>query len=83
MTAVARCGGVALRKEPATDGEVIIRAKAGTKVRVVETVPGDSYDAGTCGESGDTWLKVDRIGGKSIQVQYGIPFGYVAAGFFE
>ena len=45
-TAAAKCAGVALRKEPSTDGEVIVRAKAGTKVRVVETVPGDAYEAG-------------------------------------
>ena len=83
MTAVAKCGGVALRKEPAKDGEVIVRAKSGTKVRVVETVTGDAYQGGTCGTSGDTWLKVDRIGGKSIKAQYGVPYGYVAAGFFE
>src|SRR6476659_386917 len=48
-TAAAKCAGVALRKEPSTDGEVIVRAKAGTKVRVVETVPGDAYEAGSCG----------------------------------
>ena len=82
-TAAAKCGGVALRKEPSIDGEVIVRAKAGTKVRVIETVGGDAYEAGGCGTAGDTWLKVDRIAGKSIQAQYGVPFGYVAAGFFE
>ncbi len=82
-TASAKCGGVALRKDPSTDGEVIVRAKAGTKVRVVETVPGDAYEAGSCGTAGDTWLKVDRVGGKSIKTLYGVPFGYVAAGFFK
>ena len=82
-TAAALCGGVALRKDPKTDGEVLVRAKAGTKVRVVEVVKGDAYEAGSCGVSGDSWLKVDRIGGKSIKVQYGVPFGYVAAGFFQ
>ncbi len=62
---------------------MIVRAKAGTKVRVVETVPGDAYEAGSCGTAGDTWLKVDRVGGKSIKTVYGVPFGFVAAGFFE
>ena len=81
--AAAKCAGVALRKEASTDGEVIVRAKAGTKVRVVETVTGDAYEAGSCGTAGDTWLKVDRVGGKSIQTVYGVPFGFVAAGFFE
>ena len=75
--------GVALRKEPSTDGEVIVRAKAGTKVRVIDTVSGDQYEAGGCGTAGDTWLKVDRIAGKSIKAQYGVPYGFVAAGFFE
>jgi len=82
-TAAAKCTGVALRKEPSTTGKVIVRARAGTKVRVVETVPGDAYEAGSCGTAGDTWLKVDRVGGKSIQTLYGVPFGFVAAGFFE
>ncbi len=82
-TAAAQCAGVALRKEPKSDGAVIVRSKAGTKVHVVEVVTGDAYQAGSCGMSGDSWLKVDRIGGKSIKVQYGVPFGYVAAGFFQ
>jgi len=82
-TATARCAGVAMRKEPKTDGEVVVRAKAGTKVRVVEVVVGDPYEAGTCGVSGDSWLKVDRIGGKSVKAQYGVPYGFVAAGFFQ
>jgi hypothetical protein len=82
-TATARCGGVALRKEAKTDAEVIVRAKAGTKVRVVEVVVGEPYVGGSCGESGDSWLKVDRVGGKPIKSQYGVPFGFVAAGFFK
>ncbi len=82
-TAKALCPGVAMRKEAKRNGEVIVRAKAGTKVRVVEVVVGDAYTAGSCGMSGDSWLKVDRIGGKSVKAQYGVPFGYVAAGFFQ
>lgn len=83
MTATAKCGGVAMRRTPATDGKIIVRARAGQKVRVVETVSGDAYQGGSCGVDGDTWLKVDRIGGKSIKTLYGVSFGYVAAGFFE
>ena len=45
----------------------------GTKVRVVETVTGDPYEAGSCGPSGDEWLKIDRINGKSIKALYGVP----------
>ncbi len=82
-TATALCPGVAMRKQPKTDGDVIVRSKAGTKVRVVQVVIGDAYTAGSCGTSGDSWLKVDRIGGKSVKTLYGVPFGYVAAGFFQ
>jgi hypothetical protein len=82
-TATAACAGVAMRKEPKGDAAVLVRSKAGTKVRVVEVVVGDPYTAGSCGMSGDSWLKVDRIGGKSVKALYGVPFGYVAAGFFK
>jgi hypothetical protein len=82
-TATALCAGVAIRKSAKTDGDVIVRVKAGAKVRVVQVVIGDAYTAGSCGVSGDSWLKVDRIGAKSIKAQYGVPFGYVAAGFFQ
>ena len=82
-TASALCAGVAIRKQAKTNGDVIVRVKAGAKVRVVEVVIGDAYTAGSCGMSGDSWLKVDRIGGKSIKTLYGVPFGYVAAGFFR
>jgi hypothetical protein len=82
-TATALCAGVAIRKSAKTDGDVIVRVKAGAKVRVVQVVIGDAYTAGSCGVSGDSWLKVDRIGAKSIKTLYGVPFGYVAAGFFH
>src|SRR3954469_26072700 len=82
-TAAAKCGGIAIRQDPMSDGKVIVRVKAGGKVRVVATVTGDAYQGGSCGTSGSDWLKVDRVNGKSIKVQYGVPFGYVAAGFFQ
>ena len=82
-TAAAKCGGIAVRQDPMSDGKVIVRVKAGGKVRVVATVTGDAYPGGSCGTSGSDWLKVDRVNGKSVKVQYGVPFGYVAAGFFQ
>ena len=82
-TATALCPGVAMRKQPKADADVLVRAKAGQKVRIVEVVMGDAYTAGSCGMSGNSWLKVDRIGGKSVKTLYGVPFGYVAAGFFQ
>jgi hypothetical protein len=82
-TATAQCAGIAIRKAAKADGDVLVRVKAGAKVRVVEVVVGDAYTAGSCGMSGDSWLKVDRLGGKSIKTLYGVPFGYVAAGFFQ
>ena len=79
----AQCAGVGIRKGPRLDDELIVRASRGAKVRVVETVTGDPYEAGSCGQSGDDWLKIDRINGKSIQALYGVPYGYTAGGFFE
>ena len=79
----AQCAGVGIRKGPRLDDELIVRASRGAKVRVVETVTGDPYEAGSCGQSGDEWLKIDRINGKSVQSLYGVPFGYAAGGFFE
>lgn len=79
----AMCAGVGVREGPSKDDKVLVRVNKGTKVRVVETVTGDAYEAGACGTSGDEWLKIDRIGGKSIEALYGVPYGYAAGGFFE
>jgi hypothetical protein len=79
----SQCGGVGVRATPATDGGLLVRLKAGVKVRVVETVTGDAYTAGACGDSGDAWIKIDRIDGKSVKSLYGQRFGYAAAGFFK
>jgi uncharacterized protein YgiM (DUF1202 family) len=83
VSLVAQCAGVGVRKGPTKSDDVLVRVNKGTKVRVVETVTGDPYEAGSCGTSGDEWLKIDRIGGKSVQALYGVPFGYTAGGFFE
>jgi len=80
---VAACPGVGVRKGPGSTEALVVRLAAGAKVRVVESVTGQAYTAGTCGTSGDQWLKIDRINGKSIKTKYGVPFGYVAAGFFQ
>ncbi len=81
MTAL--CAGVGVRKEPATDAALVVRVPKGATVRVVETVTGDPYEAGSCGQDGDDWLKIDRINGKSVKALYGVPFGYAAGGFFK
>jgi hypothetical protein len=79
----ASCGGIGVRKGPTKGDDLLVRVNKGTKVRVVETVTGDPYEAGSCGTSGDDWLKIDRIGSKSVKALYGVPYGYAAAGFFE
>jgi hypothetical protein len=79
----ATCSGVGIRKGPTKGDDLLVRVNKGTKVRVVETVTGDPYEAGSCGTSGDDWLKIDRIGSKSVKALYGVPFGYAAGGFFE
>jgi len=83
VTMTARCASVGVRKDPAPDGKLVVRLAKGSTVRVVETVTGDPYEAGACGTSGDSWLKIDRINGKSIKTLYGVAYGYAAGGFFK
>ena len=82
-TMSAVCNAVGLRKLPSAKGALIVRIGAGTLVRIVEVVPGDAYKAGTCGSDGDTWLKIDQVGGKGVKTLYGVAFAYAAAGFFK
>jgi hypothetical protein len=82
-TRIAVCDAVSLRKTPSTTGDLVARAYLGTKVRIADTVTGDAYTAGACGASGDAWLKIDRVGGKSVQALYGVPFVYSASGFYR
>jgi hypothetical protein len=79
----AACKAVGIRKLPSSSGALIVRVAAGTEVRVVETVVGDAYKAGNCGTAGDTWLKIDQVGGKGVKALYGVKFAYAAAGFFK
>jgi hypothetical protein len=72
-----------MRKVPKSNGSVLARTKVGTKVHVVAVVKGDAYPATACGQAGTSWLKVDKFNGKSVKSQYGVSFGYVAAGFFQ
>lgn len=82
-TATAACGGVGLRKSPSTTAALVGRLGTGTKVRITETVVGETYEAGSCGTGGDAWHKIDRVGGKSVKALYGVTFVYSAAGFYE
>lgn len=82
-TAVAACGAVGLRKGAATTTTLVGRVGIGTKVRIAETVVGETYEAGPCGTGGDAWHKIDRVGGKSVKSLYGVQFVYSAAGFYE
>ena len=80
---LAICAGVAVRKGPTTGDDLLVRVAKLTKIRVVETVQGESYEAGACGTSGSDWLKIDRINGTSVKKLYGVKYGYAAAGFFQ
>jgi len=82
-TMVATCGGVGVRRTPSSSGSLIVRLPAGAKVRIVQTVTGSAYTAGSCGQNGDTWYKIDQVNDKSMKARYGTPFGYVAGGFFQ
>ena len=81
MTAL--CPGVGVRKDPATDGKLVVRLAKGTTVRVIETVTGDPYTAGSCGKDGVSWIKIDRVNGKGITTLCGVASGYAAGGFFK
>jgi hypothetical protein len=77
------CAAVGIRKGPTTTDKLLVRLAKGTAVRVVETVTGDPYVAGSCGLSGDDWIKIDRINDKSVKSLYGVTYGYAAGGFFK
>jgi hypothetical protein len=81
MTAV--CDGITLRKKAASTGTKVKVIGSGTAVHVVGTVNGTAYTANSCGTSGSNWLKIDKVGGKSVQSTYGVKYVYAAAGFFQ
>ena len=80
---IAACNAVGIRQLPTTKGALVVRIGMGTTVNVVETVPGEAYASGACGAAGDAWLKIDQIGGRSVQTLYGVSPLYAAAGFFR
>lgn len=82
-TATSICDGISLRKKAASSGARVKVIPSGTEVHVVATVNGTAYTASGCGTSGNTWLKIDRVGGKSVKSAYGVSYVYAAAGFFE
>ncbi|MFN8631506.1 MAG: hypothetical protein U0838_14670 [Chloroflexota bacterium] len=82
-TATAICDGISLRKKASSSGTKVKTIGSGTEVHVAATVTGTAYSAGSCGTSGNTWLKIDKVGGKSVKTTYGVSYVYAAAGFFE
>jgi hypothetical protein len=81
--ATAICDAIILRKAASTSASRLKTINSGTAVHVVETVSGSTYQAGSCGTGGDTWLKIDEVGGKSATSAYGVTYVYAAAGFFQ
>jgi hypothetical protein len=81
--ATSICDGVSLRKKPASTAAKVKVINSGTAVHVAATVTGAAYTAGACGASGNSWLKIDKVGGKSVKSTFGVSFVYAAAGFFE
>lgn len=77
------CDLVGVRKSPTTKGAVEGRIHAGSVVRVVGTVTGDVYSAGSCGTGGTQWLKIDQVDGKGAKLVFGVDVVYAAAGFFR
>jgi hypothetical protein len=82
-TATAICDAISLRKSASGSASRVKSINSGTAVHVVATVKGSSYSAGSCGVSGNSWLKIDKVGGKSAKSAYGVTYVYAAAGFFQ
>jgi hypothetical protein len=82
-TRTAACNGIAVRKSPSLSGQAVSRLARGTKVRVVDVVTGDAYTTGACGTPGNTWYRINRVGGKSTKSLYGVSAVYAAAGLFQ
>jgi hypothetical protein len=82
-TLTAICDGISLRKSASTSSSRLKTINSGTAVHVVATVNGTAYSAGSCGASGRSWLKIDKVGGKSAKSAYGVTYVYAAAGFFQ
>ncbi len=81
--ATAVCDGISLRKLPKATGARVKSINTGTVVHVAARVTGTAYTAGACGNSGDTWLKIDKVGGKTAKAAFGVSYVYAAAGFFQ
>jgi hypothetical protein len=79
----AACDSVALRTKANTTAGLVVRVKKGTVVHVAATVAGAAYTPGTCGVAGSSWLKIDKIGAKTVKALYGSSFIYGAAGLFQ
>ena len=82
-TMTAACDSVALRTKANTTSGLVVRVKKGTVVHVAATVEGAAYTPGTCGIAGTSWLKIDKVGAKTVKALYGSSFVYAAAGLFQ
>jgi hypothetical protein len=82
-TSTAICDAISLRKSASTSSSRVASINSGTAVHIVGTVHGTAYTAGSCGTSGSSWLKIDKVAGKSAKASYGVTYVYAAAGFFE
>ena len=82
-SATAICDGITLRKAPGSTGAKVKVINSGTSVHVVATVNGTAYSASSCGNGGSTWLKIDKVGGKTAKAAYGVQYVYAASGFFQ
>ena len=82
-TSTAVCDGITLRKTPSGSGARVKVINSGTAVHVAATIKGTAYTAGSCGTSGSSWLKIDKVAGKTVKSAYGVKYVYAAAGFFQ
>src|SRR4051794_4941552 len=59
--------------------------KTGTLVTVVASVTGRSYSTSCAGKavSGKSWIRVTKVGGKSVKTLFGVSYLYAASGLFK
>ncbi len=74
-----------LRTKATTNAASRATIKAGTKVSVVAKVVGGKWQTTCAGEkvSGNRWLRIKSINGKSVKSLYGVTYLYGAKGLFR
>ncbi len=81
----ARCDGASLRTKPKTTAKRKAVLREGAQVRVIAVVKGGSWRTNCDGTvtRGSKWLKISKIGSKSVRQLYGVDHVYAATSLFK